>query len=204
MTRQYSPAFERNREPIAGVLEEVLRDRRRVLEVGSGSGQHVAWFAPRFPGLHWMPTDLYANLSGIDSWVGESGATNVDPARELDLLAGNWGVSGFDTVIALNVVHIVSWAGVEALFRESGKRLPVDGVLFLYGPFRHPGREFEPSNRRFDQWLRERYPQSGVRDFAELDRLAMAAGLRLQDDRPMPSNNRAAWWRRAAHVPASR
>jgi SAM-dependent methyltransferase len=203
VTRQHSPAFERNRGPIADVLQEVLGVGSRVLEVGSGSGQHAAWFAGRFPGVHWMPSDVPGNLVGIDAWVAEAGVDNVDPARPLDLLAPHWPEAIFDTVMALNVVHIVRWSGVEALFRESGRRLPDGGLLFLYGPFRYPDRQFEPSNRRFDAWLRERDPESGVRDFPALDRLARDAGMMLEGDREMAANNRALWWRRQAWAGAA-
>src|SRR5690606_724408 len=159
--KQFSPAFERNREPIAEALAEALAGCTRVLEIGSGSGQHAAWFAARFPHLAWCPTELPEFLPSIEAWRAESGLANVEPARVLDVFAANWPDVGADAVVTLNTLHIVSWPGVEAIVLKAAALLPAGGVFFVYGPFRYASRPLEPSNENFDQWLRARDAQSG-------------------------------------------
>lgn len=197
--KQFSPAFERNREPIAAALTEALAGCARVLEVGSGSGQHAAWFAARFPGITWFPTELPEFLPSIEAWRAESGLVNVEPARVLDVFAADWPDVGADAVVTLNTLHIVSWPGVEAIVSKAAALLPADGVLYVYGPFRYASRALEPSNENFDQWLRARDAQSGIRLFEDVDALAREGGLSFEKDLAMPANNRSIWWRKSGH-----
>ena len=193
-----SEACEQNREPILEVLRVVLADRRRVLEVGSGTGQHAAWL-PRFlPHLHWLPSDVPGNLPGIRAWVEEAALPNVEPPRALDVNQDDWGVTGVDAVFSANTVHIMHWPEVVRLFAGVGALLPAGGVLALYGPFSTGGRHTSASNASFDAWLRERDPGSGVRDRDDLDLLAGDAGLELVEDFAMPVNNRTLVWRKRA------
>lgn len=194
--KQSAPAAERNRDPILEVLREVLADRRRVLEIGSGTGEHAAWFAPRLPHLAWQPSDMPGRLDSIEAWRAQAQAENLAAPLELDLLGERPPGLEADAVVCINTVHIVSWRGVEALARLAGELLPRGGVLYLYGPFRYTARALEPSNQQFDRWLRSRDPDSGIRLFEDLDALARDNGLVHEGDRPMPANNRSLWWRR--------
>ncbi len=195
--KPYTEAFERNRAPIGEALAEALAGRRRVLEIGSGSGQHAVAYAADFPALHWQPTELPQNLSGIEAWRNEAGLPNLAPALALDVFRP-WPVSDFDAVVTINTLHIVSADGVRAIIEGAGRALPAGGVLFVYGPFLFDDRPLEPSNARFDQWLRSRDPDSGLRRFSWVDALARDNDLVFERDRPMPANNHALWWRKAA------
>lgn len=194
--RQFAPAVARNRDPILEVLRDVLAGHRRVLEIGSGTGEHAAWFAPRLPHLQWQPSDLPHRLDSIEAWRGLAGCDNLLPPLGLDLLDTRPVSLQADAVVCINTVHIVSWVGVEALLQLAGETLPEGGVLYLYGPFRYAGRALEPSNQRFDESLRQRDPDSGIRVFEDVDALARRQGLVHAGDRAMPANNRSLWWRR--------
>jgi SAM-dependent methyltransferase len=195
--KQYAPACERNTQPIISVLRELLPWRGTVLEVGSGSGQHAAWFAEAFPNLMWQPSDRAGALASIDAWRCDADLANLRAPIALDLFDPVWPVDDVSAIICINVAHIVAWRGVEQLFARAGELLSSGGLLYLYGPFRHADRVLEPSNCQFDGWLKQRDPDSGIRDFAAVDRLATAAGLALAGDRAMPANNRSLWWQNA-------
>lgn len=192
--KQYAPACERNKDAILDVLREVLPATGFVLEIGSGSGQHAAHFAPRLPQLIWQPTDVAENLPSIRAWREEVQAPNLREPVELDLSARCWPVKRADAVVCINTVHIVAWELVQELFARGGRLLPIGGVMYVYGAYRYRDRPLEPSNEEFDRWLRTRDPRSGVRDFEAVDRLAGDAGLALAGDRTMPANNRSIWW----------
>jgi SAM-dependent methyltransferase len=194
--KPFSEACEENKHPILQVLQRVLAERRRVLEVGSGTGQHAAWL-PRFlPHLVWLPSDRPEHLPGIRAWVEEAALANVEPPRALDVNQDDWGVRGVDAVFSANTVHIMHWPSVERFLAGVGRLLPAGGIFALYGPFSRGGRHTSESNARFDAWLRERDPGSGVRDLDDLEPLAAAAGLALVEDVAMPVNNRTLIWRR--------
>ncbi|MDH3376003.1 MAG: class I SAM-dependent methyltransferase [Gammaproteobacteria bacterium] len=195
--KQYAPACERNRQPIISILRELLPKRGTVLEVGSGSGQHAVWFAEAFPNLVWQPSERAGALLSINAWRNDANLANLRAPIVLDLFDPVWPVDEISAIICINVVHIVAWRGVEQLFMRAGELLSGGGMLYLYGPFRYADRALEPSNQQFDGWLKQRGPDSGIRDFAAVDRLATAAGLALAGDRAMPANNRSLWWRNA-------
>ncbi len=192
--KQYAAAFERNREPIGLALGDALAGASRVMEIGSGSGQHAAWFARLFPRLTWCPTDLPESLPSIEAWRKASGLENIEPARTLDVHSPNWPDIEFDAVVTINTFHIVSFDGVRAIIEGAAAGLPPGGVLFVYGPFRFADRPLEPSNAQFDAWLRRRDPDSGLRLFGDVDGVASEHGLRFSRDVPMPANNHAIWW----------
>lgn len=196
MTKLYADACERNRAPILEVLREILAEPGLVLEIGSGTGQHAAWFSAALPQLRWQPTDVAAGLPSIEAWRADAEAPNLLPAQVLDLADPSWPVSEVDYVVCINTIHIVGWPLVEALFAGVQRVLRTGGLLYLYGPFRYRDRALEPSNERFDVWLKQRDPRSGVRRFDEVDALARAAGLHCEGDRAMPANNRSIWWRK--------
>ena len=192
--KQHAPSFEGNKDYILPMLREALPARGLVLEVGSGTGQHAAFFAAHFPQLVWQPTDLAANLPSIAAWRAEAALPNLRAPLELDLFHGRWPVSAAQAVVCINTVHIVAWKGVENLFAGAGRVLEPGGVMYVYGAYRYATRPLEPSNEKFDQWLKDRDPVSGVRDFEAVNALAERHGLVLHEDRAMHGNNRSIWW----------
>ncbi|MFZ0501509.1 MAG: DUF938 domain-containing protein [Steroidobacteraceae bacterium] len=195
--RPYSDACERNREPILEVLRQRFADRRRVLELGSGTGQHAVHFAAALPQLLWQTSELEPNLAGIRQWLEEAALPNLPPPIALDV-TGAWPDTRFDGVFTANTLHIMSWRHVGSLFAALPQVLTADAVLAVYGPFNYNGRFTSPSNASFDEWLKQRSPHSGIRDFAAVDELARSIGFALVEDRPMPANNRTLVWRRSA------
>ena len=191
-----APACDRNRDPILAVLRGHFAGRRRVLEVGSGTGQHAVYFAGAMPWLEWQASDVAQNLPGIRAWLDDAGLANTPAPLALDVLQP-WPEVDADAVFTANTLHIMGWNGVEAFFRGAGRVLSAapGGMLAAYGPFNYGGGYTSDSNRDFDAWLRARDPQSGIRDFEAVDALASQAGLRLVDDVAMPANNRCLVWR---------
>jgi cyclopropane fatty-acyl-phospholipid synthase-like methyltransferase len=194
--KPYAEACDRNRDPILEVLRVRFADRRRVLEIGSGTGQHAVHFAAALPQLTWQTSDLEANLTGIRLWLEEVRLPNLPPPLALDVF-GPWPDATFDAVFTANTLHIMSWEAVRALFSALPGVLTEDGVLAVYGPFNYDGTFTSPSNAAFDAWLKRRSPASGIRDFGAVDALARSCGLTLVEDRAMPANNRALVWRRS-------
>lgn len=197
MNKPYAESCEQNRDPILAVLREALAERKRVLEIASGTGQHAVYFGAALPHLTWQTSELPANHAGIQAWLDEAGLANVLPPLALDVNAPVWPVAAVDAVFNANTVHIVAWPAVERMFAGIGRVLEAGGLLCLYGPFNYGGAFTSESNARFDVWLKGRDPASGVRDFEALDRLAEAQGMRLARDIEMPANNRTLIWRRA-------
>ncbi|HEX8755076.1 MAG TPA: DUF938 domain-containing protein [Steroidobacteraceae bacterium] len=196
--KPFSEACERNRAPILEVLRDHFADRRHVLEIGSGTGQHAVHFAAALPQLTWQTSDRAPSLPGIQLWIEESSLPNLPPPIELDA-RGTWPDARFDAVFTANTLHIMSWPEVRALFAALPKVLTADAVLAVYGPFNYGGRFTSPSNAAFDAWIKQHYsPQSGIRDFAAVDELARSIGFALVEDRAMPANNRTLVWRRNA------
>jgi SAM-dependent methyltransferase len=194
--KQFSPSCERNKEFILTVLKEILPPAGTVLEVGSGSGQHAAYFATHLPALAWQPTDLAENHASIQAWGQEANLPNLRAPLELNLFSQSWPVAAVNAVVCINTIHIVAWQGVENLFANAARVLVPSGVLYAYGPYRYATRALEPSNENFDQWLKARDPVSGVRDFDAVNALAEQNGLTLAGDRAMPANNRSLWWKK--------
>lgn len=194
--KKFAPACERNQDYILDVLTRVFTRPGTVLEIGSGTGQHAAYFAARLPHLHWYPTDLPENLDSIEAYRREAGLENLFEPQVLDLATAWEPPLRADYVVCINTIHIVGWPLVERLFEIAGRALQDGGVLYSYGPYRYAGRPLEPSNERFDQTLRDRDPQSGIRLFEDVDELAARHGLLHEGDEPMPANNRSLWWRK--------
>ncbi len=192
--KAFSEACEQNRRPILQVLRRELAGRSRLLEIGSGTGQHAVYFAPEFPRLIWQTSDIAENHAAIKAWLSDTGVTNVLPPLTLDVCEDSWPSERYDAVFSANTVHIMSWREVECLFGGVGRTLAMGGVFCLYGPFNYNGEYTSESNARFDQWLKERDPLSGVKDFEALQRLAGMAGLVLKEDYEMPANNRTLVW----------
>jgi SAM-dependent methyltransferase len=193
--KRFSDACERNREPILQVLRLVFAGRRSVLEIGSGAGQHAAYFAPALPHLAWQPSDIAENLPSIRAWREEAQSPRLLEPIELDVDRPFPTVDA-DGVFSANTCHIMSWPQVERLFAGVGALLPRGGVFALYGPFHYGGKPTSPSNAEFDRWLRDRDPKSGVRDLEAIRDLAAHQGLALEEDNVMPANNRLLVFRR--------
>jgi Protein of unknown function (DUF938) len=178
--KPFSEASERNRQPILAVLRRVFAKSKVVLEIGSGTGQHAAYFAPELPQLRWQASDRAENLAGIRQWVADPIELDVDqPFPKVDA----------DAVFTANTCHIMSWPQVERLFAGVGK-MPAVTTFCLYGPFNYGGKHTSESNARFDAMLRGRDPLSGIRDIEAITALAQKNGFRLAEDNAMPANNR--------------
>lgn len=193
----FSEACERNKGPILDVLREAFADRRRVLEIGAGTGQHAVHFARHLPQLRWQPTDRAEHLEGLAARIAAEGPPNLEAPVEFDVLCEPWPPLSGDAVFSANTLHIMSWPAVVALFAGLPRVLGAGGLLAIYGPFNYGGRFTARSNEDFDRSLRERDPGSGVRDFEAVDALARQSGFELVEDCAMPANNRLALWRRA-------
>lgn len=190
-----APACERNRDPILQVLRTHFAGRRQVLEIGSGTGQHGAYFAGALPQLTWQTSDLAGQLPGIRLWVEEAALANLPAPIVLDV-NGTWPAGRYDAAFSANTLHIMSSQEVARFFGGLGRVLTADAVLAVYGPFNYGGRFTSDSNAAFDSSLRARSASMGIRDFEAIDALARAVGLQLLEDCAMPANNRALVWQR--------
>ena len=195
----HSPAAERNREPILAVLREHFAGRTRVLEIGSGTGQHAVHFAAALPHLQWQTSDLPENHAGIAAWIEASGLRNVLAPVAFDAAdPAHWPDARFDAVFSANTLHIMGWPEVESLFAHLPRVLAPDATLVVYGPFNLGGKFTAPSNEAFDAQLRAGDPRRGIRDLEAVQALATRAGLTFVADVGMPANNRCVVWRRPA------
>ncbi|HBU30236.1 MAG TPA: methylase [Thiobacillus sp.] len=193
--RPFAESCVQNRAPIIAVLREVFANCSRVLEIGSGTGQHAVYFAPELPHLVWQTADVPQHHAGIRLWLDDAALPNVLPPLALDVNDTAWHSGRYDAVFSANTLHIMGWPEVERFFAGVGAVLQAGGVLAVYGPFNYKGTYTSESNARFDAWLKARDPASGVRDFEAVDALARAQGLVLQQDIAMPANNRTLVWR---------
>jgi SAM-dependent methyltransferase len=186
----FAAAAERNRDPILDVLRGVLPATGLVLEIASGTGQHVTHFARALPALRWQPSDASTpHLDSIRAWTAAAGIENVLPPVLLDVEREPWPVAQADAILCINMIHIAAWTATEALFRGAARRLPPGGILFLYGPFKRGGQHTAPSNERFDERLRAEDPRWGVRDVDDVQRVATSVGLQPAEITAMPANN---------------
>lgn len=195
--KPFSESCVQNRDPILAILRPLFTDRRHVLEIGSGTGQHAVYFAADLPHLVWQTADVPQHHPGIQAWLEEAALPNVLPPLALDVNDTAWRSGRYDAVFSANTLHIMGWPEVERFFAGVGAILEAGGILAVYGPFNYGGRYTSESNARFDAWLKARDPASGVRDFEAVDALARSQGLILQQDIAMPANNRTLVWRMA-------
>jgi cyclopropane fatty-acyl-phospholipid synthase-like methyltransferase len=193
-----SPACERNRDSILAVLREHFADSRRVLEIGSGTGQHAVHFAAALPWLQWQCSDRPGHLEDVCAWLGHAGLPNTPAPLELDVAdRGQWPDTRYDAAFSANTLHIMGWPQVCDFFALLGQVLEPNAKLLVYGPFNYKGQFTSPSNAAFDAQLRATHPERGIRDFEQVDALARQIGLSLQADIAMPANNRCLMWRRS-------
>jgi SAM-dependent methyltransferase len=192
-----SPACLRNRGPILDRLRTALAGVHRVLEIGSGTGEHATHFARALHHLTWQPTDVPPALGIVRARAAVEGTANLLAPLELDVKRRPWNVGRYDGLYTANTLHIVDRAAVEAFFGGAGEVLDAGGTLCVYGPFRYGGAHTSPSNAEFDAQLRERDPASGVRDVEWILELAGAQRLALVVDHAMPANNRMLHFRKS-------
>jgi len=195
MSRRDAPATQRNRDPILEVLARWLTDPARVLEIASGTGQHAIYFARLLSHVFWQPSDADPDaLASIESWISDEGSPNVANPIELDASAAIWPVDAsadrFDAIFNANMIHISPWHVAEGLFAGAGRLLRDAGIVFLYGPFFENGQDAAPSNVAFDEDLRRRNPEWGIRDLEAIEELARRAGLILVEKNDLPANNK--------------
>lgn len=193
MEKPHAPSTEKNRQPILEVLREHFSDRRQVLEIGSGTGQHAVFFAENLPHLNWQTSDCADNLPGISAWLAEAALPNTPPPLVFNVLEA-WPERRVDAIFSANTLHIMPWPAVVRLFVRLPELLLADAKVLIYGPFNYGGRFTSESNAAFDVRLKESRPHQGIRDFEVLNQLAAEAGLQLLEDRAMPSNNRCLVW----------
>jgi hypothetical protein len=188
--RRHAPATQRNCEPIAACLAEMLPKTGLVLEIASGSGEHALYFARRFPALDWLPSDPDPDaIRSIASWREAEGPPNLRAPVALDASATEWPVAGADAMLCVNMVHISPWAATEGLFAGAARVLRAGAPLILYGPFIAEDIETAPSNLQFDRSLRARDARWGLRDLADVVDLAKGNGFELAERRELPANN---------------
>jgi len=190
MEPRSAPAAERNKDPILGVLRRILPETGLVLELASGTGQHVIHFARALPKLTWQPSDPDPEMrASIAAWIEQTALRNVRPPLALDVREDEWPVEHADAVLCINMVHISPWGATLGLMRGAGRLLRPGGVLALYGPYKRCGGHTAPSNEVFDQQLRGANPEWGVRDLEAAEDAARLKGLTLEEVAEMPANN---------------
>ena len=183
-------ATDRNRDPILGVLKRILPARGLVLEIASGSGEHIVYFARALPELTFQPSDPDPKtLPSIAAWTAHEAAANVLPPLAIDASAGEWPVQSADAILCINMVHISPWSATQGLIRNAARLLPKGGPLYLYGPYRRAGIATAQSNEDFDVSLKGRNPEWGLRNVEDVARLAAMAGFSAPEIVEMPANN---------------
>ena len=197
----FSPAAERNKQPILEVLRQVLPTSGSALEIASGTGQHVAWFAAGLPDWTWQASDAHSGgFDSIAAWARQQGVSNVRPPLRLDVLAAHWLADDmrFDAIYCANMLHISPWATCAGLMQGSARHLALGGRLITYGPYLEEGVPTSPGNLAFDDSLRAQDPAWGIRHLEDVKREAVSAGLQLSARHAMPSNNLLLVWTRQA------
>ena len=192
----FSSACERNKQPILEVLRTFLLDDQRVLEVGSGTGQHAVFFAANFPRVSWQPSDTGACLPGLRERLRIAAAENILGAIDLDVRTNPWPPGACDVVFTANTLHFMSADCVRDFFRGVDQVLQPGGYVLAYGPFNYGGNYTSASNAEFDAWLRNSSRDRSIKDFEWVNDLARARGLQLLNDFEMPANNRCLLWRK--------
>jgi cyclopropane fatty-acyl-phospholipid synthase-like methyltransferase len=194
--KPFAESCAQNQQPILDVLQKEFANAQHVLEIGSGTGQHAVFFARALPHLVWQTSDVAEHHPGIQAWIDDEGPDNVRTPLSLNVETDGWPNTQFDGIFSANTVHIMGWPEVEKMFAGIGQVLEQGGRFCLYGPFNVNGQFTSESNARFEQWLKSRDPKSGIRDKAELDTLAEAAGLSRVATHTMPANNFILVWKK--------
>ncbi|NIM28398.1 MAG: DUF938 domain-containing protein [Gammaproteobacteria bacterium] len=192
--RSFCQACENNKGPILDVLRPLLAGRRNVLEIGSGTGQHAAFFAAELPDVVWQSSDVADNHAGIEAWI--EGIENAPAPLLLDVDRDDWPARRYDAAFSANTAHIMPWATVVRMFEGVSRLLVAGGVFALYGPFNYGGAYTSEGNARFDRVLRARDAHMGIRDVEAVTALGARVAMTLIADHAMPANNRTLVWQR--------
>ncbi len=195
LNKPFAEAAHQNRDDILNVLREAFADVSRVLEIGSGTGQHAVYFAEHLDYLLWQTSDKTHMLEGIQLWINHATLANTPDPITLDVNSA-WPTEKYDAVFAANIIHIMHWPEIESLFKGVSATLCKGGIVCLYGPFNIDNCYTSESNERFDQWLKQRDPQSGLRDKEALDTLAINNDLHPHKNWQMPANNKMLSWKK--------
>lgn len=195
MNKPFAESSEQNKQVILQVLQQLFTIPGEVLEIGSGTGQHAVHFTQHMPHVMWQPTDRADQIPGMKLWFDEVTHQRIKQPLELDVTR-DWPAQLFDYVFTANTLHIVSWPAVQAMFAGASNVLKPGGLFAQYGPFNYGGQFTSESNARFDVWLKDRDPQSGIRNFEDLESLARQHTMTLHSDHEMPVNNRILVWRK--------
>ena len=190
----FSQASENNKFPILDILKHHLNNRRSLLEIGGGTGQHAAFFARQFPEIIWQSSDIHSNVKTLNLRVASAKLKNLPLATSLDVNKETWNYGFYDAIFSANCLHIISEDSVINFFKGTSKHINDGGVLLVYGPFKYRGKFTTESNAGFDRWLKARDPKSGIRDFEWTNELAEEVGFSLVEDNAMPANNQLLAW----------
>jgi cyclopropane fatty-acyl-phospholipid synthase-like methyltransferase len=199
MSKVTAPSVERNKQPIYDVLEKFLVTSGRLLEIGSGTGEHAIFFAEKFKQIQWITSDVKVNHKIIKEHLKEAKLPNVHGPETLKIGVDDFPKNKFDYVFTANTLHIMSWKEDKSLIKLLGKRLREGALVFIYGPFNYDGAFTSPSNENFDQWLKDRDARSGIRNFEDVVQAMDKAGLKLLNDYEMPANNKLLVFERRAY-----
>jgi len=191
MNKPFSQACEENKDPILKVLKEFIDyKKKRLLEVGSGTGQHAFYFASHFKHLEWYTSDIKDNHSCIIEWSKESNTKNIKGPLKFQAGVDEFPRLQFDVVYTANTLHIMSWKEVKTLLKKFGKHLRQDSLVIIYGPFNYNDNYTSESNKSFDRMLKEKDPNSGIRSFENIHNIMLSNNFKLIKDCEMPANNR--------------
>ena len=185
-----SPSVARNKDPILNVLKQYVDKAGRLLEIGSGTGEHAIYLAKNLPKLQWVTSDVKPNHVHIKAWLKDAKLSNVHGPEVLKIGKDDFPKGKFDYVFTANTLHIMSWKEDKSLFKLLGKRLREGSKVFIYGPFNYDGNFTSDSNEEFDGWLKDRDPKSGIRNFEDVCQSLAKFGFELINDHEMPANNR--------------
>ena len=188
-----SVSCQKNRDPIVKELARIFKKTSKVLEIGSGTGQHAVWFAPRLPWLDWQPSDLENHQDDINKWLRSYPAPNLRKPIVLDV-GSVWPKTCYDAIFSANTSHILSWENVEYMITGAASMLPKNGIFCLYGPFKIRDMDMAPGNAAFDKKLKVSSPKRGLRHVEMIDKIATSSGLQMTENVSMPENNRILSW----------
>lgn len=196
----FSQACENNKGSILEILKEHLAGTESVMEIAAGTGQHGVYFSQQMPGVCWQVTDVPANVDILNKRIIAANRSNLPLAKKLDVSDRNWPGQGTQVIFTANSLHIMPASAVVQFFSGVKKILAINGLLFVYGPFKYQGDFTTESNARFDLWLKQQNGLSGVRDFETVMSLAADSGLGLLADNKLPANNQLLVFRRLTTV----
>lgn len=196
LPKPFSQACENNKDSILSVLQRVFADRKNVLEIGSGTGQHAAYFAQKLSHLSWQTSDLSANHLGINAWIDSAQLANLQRPILISADDPSWPITNIEAIFSANTCHIMAWESVRNLFKNIEKVITKDSKIAIYGPFKYDGNFTSESNEKFDFWLKQQAPHQGIRDIEAVCELAKNIGLTLVEDNQMPANNQLLIWQK--------